>query len=36
MNLAQNDELSFLNLMELLNRIGYVEQFDDSTKALLN
>lgn len=36
MGLNNNDDLSFLNLVELLNRIGYVENFDDSTKNLLN
>eukprot|EP00347_Sterkiella_histriomuscorum_P020880 403336108 len=36
MKLQNIDELSFLNLVELLNRIGYVEQFDEPTKSLLN
>lgn len=36
MNLINTDELSFLNLVELLNRIGYVEKFDESSKNLLN
>jgi hypothetical protein len=36
MELENTDELSFLNLVELLNRIGYVEHFDEETKGLLN
>ena len=36
MKLENNDELSFLNLVELLDKIGYIEKFDVNTKNLLN
>lgn len=36
MKLENTDELSFLNLVELLDKIGYIEKFDVNTKNLLN
>ena len=36
MGLDHKDYLSFFNLVELMTKLGYIEDFDEQEKALLS
>ena len=36
MDLDQNDYLSFFNLVEIMNKLGYIEKMNEPEKSLLN
>lgn len=36
MDLDHNDYISFFNLVEIMNKLGYIEKMNEPEKSLLN